>query len=218
MEQAQLFWSVDSLGPTLSNAEFKRSPQGTVCSVHAGGGWFQGKEGSKQSQATHVRSTCDPSSSPSRAMDGASPGEVGRQAELTGWAPFLFLIGTLMRAEGADPCQGAGSCPFISQLQAAGNRGRRAAGRPGAPPVMDGVTEARWQLKCVVADRPVRGNKEPSQDDSAAPAEPGPPQRQRQVSKDTPGGGAGPSSSLQGPWQTPCRLGPGQAWGQCQPC
>jgi hypothetical protein len=65
-----------------------------------------------------------------------------RQAALAGLSPFLFLIGTLMRAEGADPLPGGQFMPRLShspsqtkttlQAQRPGARG------PGAPAlVMD---------------------------------------------------------------------------------
>lgn len=66
-----------------------------------------------------------------------APSATGRLSSLR-WPPFLFLIGTLMRAEGADPLPGGQFMPRLSRTPGRlEQQRRRAAGPEPPPPVMD---------------------------------------------------------------------------------
>ena len=61
-----------------------------------------------------------------------------REAKRLRLSPFLFLIGTLMRAEGADPLPGGQFMPRLSHSSGQTRTTLQASGWPGAPPsVMD---------------------------------------------------------------------------------
>lgn len=65
----------------------------------------------------------------------------GPEAELTRLSPFLFLIGTLMRAEGADPLPGGQFMPRLSHSSRQTRTTLQASGRPGAPALGDGLSD-----------------------------------------------------------------------------
>lgn len=65
----------------------------------------------------------------------------GAEAELSRLSPFLFLIGTLMRAEGADPLPGGQFMPRLSHSSRQTRTTLQASGRPGAPALSDGLSD-----------------------------------------------------------------------------
>lgn len=82
-------------------------------------------------------------------------------------SPFLFLIGTLMRAEGADPLPGAQFMPRLSHSSRRTRTTRRASGRPGAPALGDGLSD-RGELAaevcgcCTVLSASTKGRAGPA--------------------------------------------------------
>lgn len=74
-----------------------------------------------------------------RGLD-AVPSVAGRPSSVCS-SPFLFLIGTLMRAEGADPLPGAQFMPRLSHSSGRTRTTRQASGRPGAPAPGDGLSD-----------------------------------------------------------------------------
>lgn len=63
------------------------------------------------------------------------------EAGLPCLSPFLFLIGTLMRAEGADPLPGGQFMPRLSHSSRKTRTTLQASGRPGAPALDDGLSD-----------------------------------------------------------------------------
>lgn len=69
-----------------------------------------------------------------------APSATGRLSSL-GWPPFFFLIGTLMRAEGADPPPGGQFMPRLSHSSRQTRTTLQASSRPGAPALGDGWSD-----------------------------------------------------------------------------